>query len=158
MRNHRKRRRLLRRLVLVLAAAAVAAPLAQARVDGSSGWSGHGQSTLTIADYSPAIAAEAAKSNGVIVRSDGGLRNYDGRSVDTRVPDERAWPGVNPHAVPPQAFPSDTVPQGDVRIVSSPDGFDWGDAGIGAGLVLALMLLGTGALIVARHGRGPATA
>jgi hypothetical protein len=42
--------------------------------------------------------------------------------------------------------------------VSSPEGFDWGDAGIGAGLVFSLMLLGAGALIVARHNRGQATA
>jgi hypothetical protein len=161
MRNHRRRRRLFRRLALVLAVAAVAAPVAQARVDGSGGRAGHDQSDNggpTIADYSPAIAAEAAKSYGVMVQSDVGLRNYDGRSVDTRLPDERAWPGVDPHAVPPQAFPSETVPQSDVRVVSSPDGFDWGDAGIGAGIVFALLLLGAGAVVVGRHNRDHATA
>jgi hypothetical protein len=165
MRNHRRRRRLFRRLALVLAVAAVAAPVAQARVDGSGGGTGHDQSdngVPTIADYSPAIAAEAAKSYGVMAQSDVGLRNYDGRSVDTRPPDERAWPGVDPHAVPPQAFPSDAAPQGDVkspiRVVNSPDGFDWGDAGIGAGIVFALLLFGAGAVIVGRQNRDQATA
>jgi hypothetical protein len=164
MRTYRRRRRLLRRLVFLLAAAAVAAPVAQARVDGSSGSSGVGQrdgAGRSITDYSPAIAAEAAKSYGLMVQTDGSvrsIRDYEGPSTDVRPPGHVGWPGVDPHAVPPQAFPSETVPQGDVRVVSSPEGFDWGDAGIGAGLVFALMLLGGGALIVARQNRGQAAA
>jgi hypothetical protein len=36
---------------------------------------------------------------------------------------------------------------------SSSNGFDWGDAAIGAGSMLALLGLGTGAALVARRGR-----
>jgi hypothetical protein len=37
---------------------------------------------------------------------------------------------------------------------SSPDGFSWGDAGIGGAAVFTLLSLGTGTLLVARRGRG----
>lgn len=37
------------------------------------------------------------------------------------------------------------------------DGLDWGDAGIGAGALFGLALLGVGAVVVAVHRRGSAT-
>jgi hypothetical protein len=44
-----------------------------------------------------------------------------------------------------------------VQVVSSPsNGFDWGDAGIGAGTIFAVMLLGAGALLATRHVGHPA--
>jgi hypothetical protein len=43
------------------------------------------------------------------------------------------------------------------QVVSSPsDGFDWGDAGIGAGTAFAVVLLGAGALLATRHVGRPA--
>jgi hypothetical protein len=44
-------------------------------------------------------------------------------------------------------------------VESSSDGFDWGDAGIGAAAMLALFGLGTGSLLVSRRSRerDPAT-
>jgi hypothetical protein len=44
-----------------------------------------------------------------------------------------------------------------VQVVSNPsNGFDWGDAGIGAGTMFALVLVGAGALLAARHVGRPA--
>jgi hypothetical protein len=44
-----------------------------------------------------------------------------------------------------------------VQVVSNPsNGFDWGDAGIGAGTVFAVLLLGAGALLATRHAGHPA--
>jgi DMSO reductase anchor subunit len=41
--------------------------------------------------------------------------------------------------------------------VSNPaTGFDWGDAGIGAGTVFAIILLGAGALLATQHVGHPA--
>lgn len=37
--------------------------------------------------------------------------------------------------------------------VDESTGFDWGDAGIGAGLALGIMLLGGGAIVAGRHTR-----
>ncbi|HKP20273.1 MAG TPA: hypothetical protein VJT68_02070 [Thermoleophilaceae bacterium] len=42
--------------------------------------------------------------------------------------------------------------------VSSPSGFDWGDAGIGAAGALSLLTLGAGSVLVTRRGlRAPAS-
>ena len=64
----------------------------------------------------------------------------------------------------PSASPSDkiefvrTQPRsiGEPQVVSA--GFDWKDAGIGAGLALALVLLGGGAAIASRRVGRPQTA
>ena len=55
------------------------------------------------------------------------------------------------------ALPQDygTVP---VEVVRGPSAFDWGDALIGAGGALALLLLAGGATIATRHIRPPAAA
>jgi hypothetical protein len=45
-----------------------------------------------------------------------------------------------------------------IQVVSNPsDGFDWGDAGIGAGTVFTVMLLGAGALLATRRVGRPAS-
>ena len=51
----------------------------------------------------------------------------------------------------------------EIRVVSvdSNSGFDWGDAGIGAAAVLAVTMIGAGAVLTLSHRRaphGPATA
>jgi hypothetical protein len=38
-----------------------------------------------------------------------------------------------------------------VRIISRDSGFDWGDAGIGAGAALGLMLAATGGALLLAH-------
>jgi hypothetical protein len=45
------------------------------------------------------------------------------------------------------------VPPTVVRIISGDSGFDWGDAGIGAGAALALMLAATGGTLLLAHRR-----
>jgi len=45
------------------------------------------------------------------------------------------------------------VPPTVVRIISGDRGFDWGDAGIGAGAALGLMLAATGATLLLAHRR-----
>jgi hypothetical protein len=40
-----------------------------------------------------------------------------------------------------------------VQTVASSDGFDWGDAGIGAAAMFTLLGVGTGALLVSRRSR-----
>jgi hypothetical protein len=42
--------------------------------------------------------------------------------------------------------------------VESNGGFDWGDAGIGAGTALVLTMIGTGFVVTARRQRAPTTA
>jgi hypothetical protein len=64
------------------------------------------------------------------------------------LPDDRAGargPGSAPAATP-------------AHIVVSPTGFDWTDAGIGAGMAFGLILLGSGMLLVARRHRKPTAA
>jgi hypothetical protein len=54
----------------------------------------------------------------------------------------------------PGAAPAETP----AHIVISPTGFDWTDAGIGAGMAFGLILLGSGMLLVARRHRKPTAA
>ena len=44
-----------------------------------------------------------------------------------------------------------------VRVSESNDGFDWGDAGIGAGGAFALSIIGLGGALVVSQRRGPRT-
>jgi hypothetical protein len=89
--------------------------------------------------------------------------------VETAVrPDDRAV-RVSPEAAPatPVGLPDDregargpgAAPQAaPVHVVVAPTSFDWADAGIGAGLALGLILLGSGMLLVARRHRRPTAA
>src|SRR6187551_2564735 len=55
-----------------------------------------------------------------------------------------------------QTAPAAEVPS--TATVSSPSGFDWGDAGIGAAGTISLLTLGAGSVLVARRGlRAPAS-
>ena len=51
-----------------------------------------------------------------------------------------------------------SAPQAVVRITTPPNGFDWGDAGIGAAGGLALAMIGLGGALVVSHGAPAATA
>jgi hypothetical protein len=57
------------------------------------------------------------------------------------------------NSVSPQSWPEDGV-----VVVSGSDGFDWGDAGIGAGTLVAVILLGGGTLVAIRQTGRQATA
>jgi hypothetical protein len=69
-------------------------------------------------------------------------------------------PAVTPTTTRPGSDVSSTngydfarVPPTVVRIISGDSGFDWGDAGIGAGAALALMLAATGGTLLLAHRR-----
>jgi hypothetical protein len=56
-------------------------------------------------------------------------------------------------------LPSDYgQPNAIVAVDRTGDGFDWGDAGIGAGTLFGIVLLAAGALVATRHLSRPATA
>ena len=69
-------------------------------------------------------------------------------------------PAATPTTIGPGSDVSSTngydfarVPPTVVRIVSGDSGFDWGDAGIGAGAALGLMLAATGGTLLLAHRR-----
>jgi hypothetical protein len=86
-------------------------------------------------------------------------------AVDLRSPDSRDAHRTAAAAVTPAVIDRrspDVVDLGSVRVVarepvvsiSSPEsGFDWGDAGIGAGGAIAVVLLGLGAALMVTHRR-----
>jgi hypothetical protein len=140
MRNHRRKNRLLRRLALAFAAALVAVPAAQAHHDEG--------------------ANIPADRGGLLVQGD----DKTGLVQPTAQP--QSWPGVDPRTygskvVPidvlpePQSWPGVAGPAAAPLQVVEPDGFNWGDSGIGAGTALAVILLAAGGLLAVRHvGRG----
>jgi hypothetical protein len=164
MRNRRKNW-LLRRLVLGFAVAAIAAPVAQARLDEG----------VTLPNGS--VVGQPVRPDDRAVR---GVEATDGQLAVR--PDDRAVRGVQAtdELLPVRAddkvlnldpavgaeynqftyrraLPTDYGIQ-PVQIASKGDGFDWSDAGIGAGLAFGLMLLAAGAMIGTRHIGRPASA
>jgi hypothetical protein len=183
MRNRRKNW-FLRRLVLGFAVAAIAAPVAQARVEGGL-HEGSGQSQGS-AEYIPWVTdfGSSASTQAGPVRPDDravrGVQTSDGQLAVR--PDDRAVRGVQAtdELLPVRAddkvlnldpavgaeynqftyrrtLPSDYGIQ-PVQIASKGDGIDWSDAGIGAGLAFGLMLLAAGAMVGTRHISRPASA
>jgi hypothetical protein len=143
MRNHRRKRRIFRRLALGLAVAAVAVPSAQAQLhqreaaDPSDGF------VLSTASYP---APDERDWPGI----DPNAVPYErARSADVVPPGRRDWPGVNPNAVPNEARPGPGPLHVDPpnQVASKPDGFNWGDASMGAVFALSVMLLGAGLLV-----------
>jgi hypothetical protein len=142
MRTIRRRNWFLKRVALGLAIAALAAPVAQARVDEGMAVASSKQEALGM---SPAQIRTAIEMRRLDARQAGNLA-HDVFVVKTG---EQSWPGVDPTSG--QDYPRyDMSPQA----VSSTSSFEWRDAGIGAGFVLALVLLaGAGALAVRHAGR-----
>jgi hypothetical protein len=62
--------------------------------------------------------------------------------------------GNGPRSVSAPEFAALTQPEN----AESNGGFDWGDAGIGAGTALVLTMIGTGFVVTARRQRAPTTA
>jgi hypothetical protein len=102
------------------------------------------------------LIAAAAFPAGANAVHDGGssyqdLRSPDARDAgrqsegyqDLRSPDARDA-GVASRQAPTQSPPAAVVE----RVATASDGFDWGDAGIGAAGMLGLIGLGTGAAVV----------
>jgi len=160
MRSNRRRNWFIKRIALGFAVAAFAAPVAQAKVDEGSIAQAKAESSIVQAHtYQP------VQANG-----------YHAFVTDfpsyANVVDASAYgmprPTATDYAISrgdlievvlstPNATPSDkiefvrTLPRsiGEPQAVAA--GFDWKDAGIGAGLALALVLLGGGAALATRH-------
>jgi hypothetical protein len=182
MRN-RRRSWFFRRLVLGFAIALVAVPVAQAYPD-EGGAKAQGTFVQGVDDF-PGSSELAPQANGVAVRgevkdgigtSPGGavIVGDDKRDIGARpisgvlVGDDKRNVALGRDYEPTvaaeynqfayrRALPQDLGPQAAIQVVSNPsNGFDWGDAGIGAGTVFAVMLLGAGALLATRHVGHPA--
>jgi hypothetical protein len=153
MRN-RKRTWLLRRLVFAFAVAAFVAPTAEARLEAGD------QPTKVeieaIRASNSHLSNESAKVDIEAVRA-------AARHTVTVRPDIEAIRALPQNGLDygqfayRRALPQD-VANVPVQVASKPDGFDWADAGIGAGMLLGLMLLAGGATLATRHVGRAATA
>ena len=154
----RRRNWILKRIVLGFAVAALVAPAAaQARVD--EGISGQPNAASEISgvnsgDYAPFVTDFPSYANQSVTigtpsgMPHAGLNDYlqtrDGIEVARLNP--RSTLRANDLIEKVRVAPSVSTPQA----VASP-GFDWSDAGIGAGLALGLVLLGAAAVRASRH-------
>jgi hypothetical protein len=137
MRTIRRRNRFIKRIALGLAIAAFAAPVAQASVDEGIPGQPNSPAEIQAGAYEPFVTDFPSYANVV-----------DASAYD--LIEAVRW---TPNAVPRDKieFVRATQPRsfGEPQVVSA--GFDWKDAGIGAGLALALVLLGGGAVLAARQ-------
>ena len=143
MRSNRRKNWFIKRIALGLAIAAVAAPVAQAKVD---------EGSSVQANSYQAFATDFPSYANVVNASDYGMPRPTATDYAISRGDL-----IEVVRSTPNGTPSDkiefvrTQPRsiGEPQVVSA--GFDWKDAGIGAGLALALVLLGTGAALASRH-------
>jgi hypothetical protein len=143
MRSNRRRNWFIKRIALGLAIAAVAAPVAQAKMDEGSSVQANGYQ---------AFATDFPSYANVVNASDYGMPRPTATDYAIGRGDL-----IEVVRSTPNGTPSDkiefvrTQPRsiGEPQVVSA--GFDWKDAGIGAGLALALVLLGGGAALASRH-------
>jgi hypothetical protein len=148
MRSNRRRNWLIKRIALGLAIAAFAAPVAQAGVDQGIGVP---PSSSTNA-YEPFVTDFPSYAN-VVDASAYGMPRPTAMDYAISRGDQievvRSTP--NGTASDKIEFVRTTQPRstGEPQVVSA--GFDWKDAGIGAGLALALVLLGGGAVLATRQ-------
>ncbi len=178
MRSNRRRNWLIKRIALGFAVAAVAAPVAQAKVDEGI------QSQANAPQIGPHDATPSAVPRALlsyyaqlrndqieVVRSLHRTTGSDVVAADYGMP--RALPSdyalskgdqIEVVRAQPRATSSDKIEfvRTQPRVTSEPQvvsaGFDWKDAGIGAGLALALVLLGGGAVLASRHSNREQTA
>jgi hypothetical protein len=167
MRTIRRRNWLIKRIALGLAITAFAAPVAQARVDeGIQGQPNAANESFKPIPYLwPSSADEVIKSNGyhpfvtdfpsyanVVDASDYGMPRPTAMDYAISRGDL-----IEVVRSTPSGAPSDRIEfvRTQPRSVAEPQvvsaGFDWKDAGIGAGLSLALVLFGGGAVLATRH-------
>jgi hypothetical protein len=108
-----------------------------------------------------ALVAGAPAAPTVAAQSSGDLRSPDARELAARVQARQDLRSADARDTA-QGRATSSAPQVVVVKVARPQGsgssgFDWADAGIGAGAVLGLILLGVGgALVVAHRGRARA--
>ena len=151
MRN-RRRNWFIRRIALGFAVAAFAAPVAQASAE-NLGWPGVNPSDAgaQTSDYQAFVTDFPSYAN-VVDGSDYGMpratpKDYaisrgDLIEVVRSTPSGTSSDKIEFVRTQPRSI-------GEPQVVSA--SFDWKDAGVGAGLALALVLLGGGAALVSRH-------
>jgi hypothetical protein len=142
MRNLR-RNWFIKRIALGLAIAAFAAPVAQAKVDEGSSIQANGYQAF-VTDF-PSYANGVNASDYGMPRptaTDYAISRGDLIEVVRSTPNGTSSDKIEFVRTQPRSI-------GEPQVVSA--GFDWKDAGIGAGLALALVLLGAGAALASRH-------
>jgi hypothetical protein len=143
MRSNRRRNWFIKRIALGLAIAAVAAPVAQAKVDEGS--------SVQASGYQ-AFATDFPSYANVVNASDYGMPRPTATDYAISRGDLIEVVRSTPNGTPSDKIEfvrSQPRSIGEPQVVSA--GFDWKDAGIGAGLALALVLLGGGAALASRH-------
>jgi hypothetical protein len=153
MRSNRRRNWLIKRIALGFAVAAFVAPVAQARVDeGIQGQPNSSAEVIRSSDYQPFVTDFPSYANVVdaadyvgIPRAtpmDYAISRGDLIEVVRSTPNATSSDKIEFVRTQPRSI-------GEPQVVAV--GFDWKDAGIGAGLALALVLLGGGAVLASRH-------
>jgi hypothetical protein len=158
--RYRRRRWFLRRAALAFAVAAVAAPTAQARIIEDSG--AYEGSAAALPDESKIRPAASVTSS---IPDESTIRPSTTQASDVSalarrpLPDESLIrPSVQPEAV---SIPDESlVRHGRIQApvttlvqATSSDGFDWGDAGVGAALVMIVALCGVLTALALKGGR-----
>src|SRR5829696_1437958 len=144
MRSNRRRNWFIKRVALGLAIAAVAAPVAQAKMDEGSSVQANGYQAFVTDFPSSSTNVVAASAYGMPrpTPMDYAISRGDQIEVVRALPSGRPSDKIEFVRTQPRSI-------GEPQVVSA--GFDWKDAGIGAGLALALVLLGVGAALASRH-------
>jgi hypothetical protein len=141
MRSNRRRNWFIKRFALGLAIAAIAAPVAQAKTDEGSSVQANGyQAFVTDFPSSQVNASDYGMPRAMPV--DYAVNRGDQIEVVRALPSGSPSDKIEFVRTQPRSI-------GEPQVVSA--GFDWKDAGIGAGLALALVLLGGGAALASRH-------
>ena len=141
MRSNRRRNWFIKRFALALAIAAIAAPVAQAKIDEGSSVQANGyQAFVTDFPSSQVNASDYGMPRAMPV--DYAVNRGDQIEVVRALPSGSPSDKIEFVRTQPRSI-------GEPQVVSA--GFDWKDAGIGAGLTLALVLLGGGAALASRH-------
>ena len=141
MRSNRRRNWFIKRFALGLAIAAIAAPVAQAKIDEGSSVQANGyQAFVTDFPSSQVNASDYGMPRAMPV--DYAVNRGDQIEVVRALPSGSPSDKIEFVRTQPRSI-------GEPQVVSA--GFDWKDAGIGAGLAVALVLLGGGAALASRH-------
>jgi hypothetical protein len=144
MRSNRRRNWFIKRIALGLAIAAFAAPVAQAKIDeGSSSGQSNGYQAF-VTDFPSSTQTVNASDYGMprALPNDYALASGDQIEVVRGLSQGTSSDNIEFVRTQPRSI-------GGPQVVAA--GFDWKDAGIGAGLILALVLLGGGAALASRH-------
>ena len=141
MRSNRRKNWFIKRFALGLAIAAIAAPVAQAKVDEGSSVQANGYQAF-VTDFPSSQVNASDYGMPRPTATDYAISRGDLIEVVRSTPNGTSSDKIEFVRTQPRSI-------GGPQVVAA--GFDWKDAGIGAGLALALVLLGAGAALASRH-------